>query len=126
ACGEAVNAAAVLGGRPGGSLRVSEADARARHRGVSHHSRTASGRVAPARAGVVVPGRGREVGAPACAQAPPRAGAAGRGSVPTPGVAEALAACPVPLSTMGRGVDEDRAYFLAAAAAGRHAAALLG
>jgi hypothetical protein len=26
---------------------------------------------------------------------------------------------------MGRGLDEDRAYFLAAAAAGRHAAALL-
>jgi hypothetical protein len=26
---------------------------------------------------------------------------------------------------MGRGLDEDRAYFLAAAAAGRHAAVLL-
>jgi hypothetical protein len=26
---------------------------------------------------------------------------------------------------MGRGIDEDRAYFLAAGAAGRHAAALL-
>jgi hypothetical protein len=32
----------------------------------------------------------------------------------------------VPLSSMGRGPDEDPAYFLAAAAAGRHAAALLG
>ena len=46
-------------------------------------------------------------------------------SVETSGLAEALAACPVALSTMGRGLDEDRAYFLAAAAAGRHAAALL-
>ncbi len=36
-----------------------------------------------------------------------------------------LAACPVPLSTMGRGLDEDLAYFLAAAAAGRHAAGLI-
>ena len=40
------------------------------------------------------------------------------------GLREALRACPVPLSTMGRGLDEDLAYFLAAAAAGRHAAAL--
>ena len=46
-------------------------------------------------------------------------------SVATGGLLEALAACPVPLATMGRGLDEDRAYFLAAAAAGRHAAALL-
>ena len=43
----------------------------------------------------------------------------------TVGLAEALAACPVPLATMGRGLDEDRAYFLAELAAGRHAAALL-
>ena len=33
--------------------------------------------------------------------------------------------CPVPLSTMGRDLDEDLAYFLAAAAAGRAAAGLL-
>jgi hypothetical protein len=32
----------------------------------------------------------------------------------------------VRLSTMGRGLDEDLAGFLTAAAAGRHAAALLG
>jgi Protein of unknown function (DUF3866) len=45
--------------------------------------------------------------------------------VETGGLLEALAECPVPLSTMGRGLEQDRAYFLAAAAAGRHAAALL-
>ena len=59
ACGEAVNAAAVLGGRPVASLRISEADARQRHRGVSHHSLTAYGRVALAGADVVVPGARR-------------------------------------------------------------------
>jgi hypothetical protein len=100
ACGEAVNAAAVLNGRPVASLRVSEADARPRHRGVSHHSLTAYGRVALARADVVVPELPGEFG-------------------------EALRACPVPLSTMGRGLDQDPAYFLAAAAAGRHALSLL-
>jgi hypothetical protein len=40
------------------------------------------------------------------------------------GLGEALAASPVVLSTMGRGLAADPAYFLAAAAAGRHAASL--
>jgi hypothetical protein len=40
------------------------------------------------------------------------------------GLTEALQACPVRLSSMGRSLEEDPAYFLAAAAAGRHAAAL--
>ncbi len=56
AAGEAVNAAAVLDGRPVGSLRVSFADPRERHQGVSHHSLTAYGRVALAAADVVLPG----------------------------------------------------------------------
>ena len=126
ACGEAVNAAAVLGGRPVASLRVSQADPRERHYGVSHHSLTSYGRVALARADVVVPELPGAFGARVAAQA---AGLAGRHtlvSVSTDGLDGALRGCPVPLSSMGRGLDEDLAYFLAAAAAGRHAAALLG
>ena len=46
-------------------------------------------------------------------------------TVPTDGLEAALRACPARLSTMGRGLDEDLAYFLAAAAAGRHAGRLL-
>ena len=46
-------------------------------------------------------------------------------AVATRGLAEALRASPVPLSTMGRGFDDDPAYFLTAAAAGRYAAGLL-
>jgi hypothetical protein len=42
------------------------------------------------------------------------------------GLAEALRGCPVGLSTMGRGLEEDLPYFLSCAAAGRHAAVLLG
>jgi hypothetical protein len=125
ACGEAVNAAAVLGGRPVASLRVSDADPRERHYGVSHHSLTSYGRVALARADVVVPELPGAFGVRVAAQA---AGLAGRHtlvSVSTDGLAAALRGCPVPLSSMGRGLDEDLAYFLAAAAAGRHAAALL-
>ncbi len=41
------------------------------------------------------------------------------------GLAEALRGCPVPLSTMGRNLDQDLEYFLAAAVAGRHAATVL-
>jgi hypothetical protein len=46
-------------------------------------------------------------------------------TVPVDGLEATLRACPARLSTMGRGLDEDLAYFLAAAAAGRHAGRLL-
>jgi hypothetical protein len=45
--------------------------------------------------------------------------------VPLDGLLEGLRATPLRLSSMGRGLDDDPAYFLAAAAAGRHAASLL-
>jgi hypothetical protein len=125
ACGEAVNAVAVLGGHPVASLRISEADARDRHRGISHHSLTAYGRVALARADVVVPELDGEFGAAVYAQAEQLAPRHRLVRVGTDGLMDALRACPVRLATMGRGLDEDRAYFLAAAAAGRHAARLL-
>ncbi|HVB43518.1 MAG TPA: DUF3866 family protein [Streptosporangiaceae bacterium] len=124
-CGEAVNAVAVLGGAPVASLRISEADQRERHRGISHHSLTAYGRVALARADVVVPDLPGEFGARVRAEAEPLGRRHTLVRVDVSGLREILAACPVPLSTMGRGLDEDLAYFLAAAAAGRHAAALV-
>jgi Protein of unknown function (DUF3866) len=124
AAGEAVNAAAVLGGRPVASLRISEADPRERHRGISHHSLTAYGRVALARADVVLPDLPGEFGAAVAAAAAPLAARHRLVRVSVAGLREALGACPVPLSTMGRGLDSDLAYFLAAGAAGRHAATL--
>jgi hypothetical protein len=45
--------------------------------------------------------------------------------VDTDGLDDALVLSPVPLRTMGRGYPEERAYFLAAAAAGRYAALLV-
>jgi hypothetical protein len=125
AAGEAVNAVAALRGRPVASLRVSEADPRERHHGISHHSLTAYGRVALARADVVVPGLGGSFGAGVAAAAEPLRARHAVVTVPVDGLEAALRACPVPLSTMGRGLDQDLAYFLAAAAAGRHAARLL-
>jgi Protein of unknown function (DUF3866) len=127
AAGEVVNAVGVLGGRPVGALRISEADPRERHRSVSHHAITAFGRVALVAADLVVP-----AGLPTALAAAVTADLAPLGArhrivtVATDGLETALRALPVTLSTMGRSLDEDRAYFLAAAAAGRHAAALLG
>ena len=126
AAGEAVNAAATLGGRPVAALRVSEADARERHHGVSHHSLTAYGRVAAHPADIPVPllpgAFGEQVIAQAGTLSPPHQVV----PVPVDGLDAALADSPVTLSTMGRGIAEDRAAFVASAAAGRHAAGLLG
>jgi hypothetical protein len=125
AAGEAVNAAAVLGGRPVASLRVSGADERERHRGVSHHSLTAYGRVALAPADVPVPALDGELGERVRTQAATLSPPHRLVEVGLEGLADALAGSPVPLATMGRSYGDDPAPFLAAAAAGRHAAALL-
>ncbi|MEW9529582.1 DUF3866 family protein [Microbispora sp. NPDC049125] len=123
--GEAVNAAAVLGGRPVAALRVSEGDKRERHQGVSHHSLTAYGRVALAPATVAVPELAGPIGDTVRAQAAALAVRHELVPVPVDGLIDALRASPVRLSTMGRGLDEDLAYFLTSAAAGRVAASLL-
>jgi hypothetical protein len=123
AAGEACNAVAVLGGQPIGALRISDADPRPRHRGVSHHSLTAFGRVALAGVTLVAPrGLGSELGGQVEEDL---AGQPERNPVvwmDVDGLEPALGLSPVPLSTMGRGYPEERAYFLAAAAAGRYAA----
>jgi hypothetical protein len=133
AAGEALNAAAVLGGRGVAALRVSGADPRARHHGVSHHSATAYGRVLARPADLVVPdlsgcaGVSEELAADVvggarhlCATAPHLREV----HVSCEGLPDALATVPVGLSTMGRGYRQDPSAFLAAAAAGRHAARL--
>jgi hypothetical protein len=126
ALGEAVNAIGTLGGRAVGSLRISAGDGRARHRGVSHHSLTAYGKVALLAADLPVPdGLEPALAAEVDAALVPLADRHRLVRIATAGLDEALRASPVTLSTMGRGLAEDHAYFLAAAAAGRHAAALL-
>lgn len=125
ACGEAINAAAVLGGRPVGALRVSDADPRERHRGISHHSTTAYSRVALAPADLPVPAGRADLLAQARALAASATADHRVVAVETEGLLEALRGSPVQLSTMGRGLDEDPGAFIAAAAAGRHAATLL-
>jgi hypothetical protein len=124
--GDVVNAAAVLGGRPVAALRVSAVDTRERHRGVSHHSLTAYGRVALARADVVVPLLDGPIGADVRAHAEQLGDRHRLVEISVDGLEEAVRSSPVAMSSMGRGYDDDPAAFLASAAAGRHAAALLG
>jgi Protein of unknown function (DUF3866) len=136
--GEVVNAAGTLGGRPVGALRISGADERPRHRGLSHHSLTAYGRVALLPADLAVPDLADaarlDISQPAAVADLAESVVRGAASltlhrqilVRLSGLDRALRRSPVRLSTMGRDFDGDPAYFLASAAAGRHAASLLG
>jgi hypothetical protein len=125
--GEAVNAAAVLQGRPVGALRISGADPRPRHRGVSHHSLTAYGRVALCRCDIAVPDFRSHPELAGLISDEDRTQLARHHlvDVDLSGLPSLLADSPVRLSSMGRGLEADPGYFLAAAAAGRHAAGLL-
>ncbi|WP_421120061.1 DUF3866 family protein [Aquihabitans daechungensis] len=109
----ALDAAAWLDGRPICCLRCSDADPRARHRGISHHSRTVLDAVRSEVDVAVPPG----VDAPAGRH---------RWHPIHPGdVSALLADAGLTVTTMGRGPDEDPLYFAAAAASGHLAVRLL-
>jgi hypothetical protein len=111
AAAEAVTTARTLGGAPILAVRYSEADARERHRGLSHHTRavlTLAGEV--------------EIGWPSGVEPPD-----GLDEVTLVDVAGWEEACAgLPLSHMGRGPAEDPWFFAAAFAAGRLAQSLIG
>lgn len=119
ACGEAINAVAVLGGLPVAALRVSSGDARERHHGLSHHSLTAYGKVALARAEVALPDVDDVFWHGVASQSAELRTRHTVVPVPVDGLDSALRSSPVKLSTMGRGLDQDYAAFLASACAGR-------
>ncbi len=119
--GHALDAAEELGGRPVGALRVSFADRRERHRGVSHHSLTILGRVCTAAANVAVPAladeeRRAEVwGALRAGRLEERHHLVEVDGRPALDELERLG---VRAETMGRSPGDDPAFFLAAGAAG--------
>jgi hypothetical protein len=125
--GEAINAVSVLGGVPVACLRLSFADPRQRHQGVSHHTLVALARVALAPATVAVPGlpeaRQRLVD-----DALELAGvwSRHRRADAFPVGSEPPAMLGVEVRTMGRGFADDPAFFAGAYAAGDVAADLLG
>jgi hypothetical protein len=108
-----LDVAAALGGRPVAVLRMSDGDPRERHRGVSHHSRTALDLV---RSSVLV--------------ASPHAEAYEHDRhdvrvVEGPDVPALLDDLGLRVTTMGRGPEEDPLFFRSCAAAGALAASLL-
>ncbi len=112
AVAEAANAASALGGTPVVAVRVSEGDERERHRGVSHHTRTALelclGDVRVAWPAGLAPPEWLDA----------------RDEVDVEGWREACDG--LTLDHMGRGPDDDPWFFAAAFAAGRLAGSLVG
>jgi len=117
--GESINAVAALGGAPVACVRMSFADARDRHRGVSHHTITALTTVALAGARVALPSLAPEF-SDAIARQLEVAGV-WRLHAPAPvgphGVIEPSLRG-VEVRSMGRGPADDPAFFHAAYAAG--------
>lgn len=117
--GEAINAVSALAGVPIACLRMSFADERTRHRGVSHHTLAALVRIALAPSRVAVPTLPREFSDSIAADLE-SAGVWSRherweseeGSVEAPSLRG------MRVTTMGRDAAEDPAFFAAAFAAG--------
>jgi hypothetical protein len=99
-----VDTVAALGGRVALCVRVSGADPRGRHQGVSHHSATVL----------------RLARTPPAVPLPPELAGSVEGAVAVegPDVAKVLEAADLRITSMGRGPAEDPAFFAAAGAAG--------
>ena len=121
---EAINACAVVGARAVAPLRASFADARPRHHGLSHHTMTSLGRACLAGAQVAVPSNLPADQMSVLRRQLEESGVALRHRLVDIEVpAEALACLEgclgeARLTTMGRSVREDPAFFACAAAAG--------
>lgn len=121
ASGHALMAAATLQGRPIPALRMSFADERERHRGVSHHSLTILADVCKVDVNVPVPTLDQEEQRIAVWEAlRSRHLEDDHHLVEVDGqpALEELRARGVDAQTMGRGIDDDPVFFLAAGAAG--------
>ena len=118
--GQIIDAALALNGRAIACLRISFADRRPRHRGVSHHCLTALGLAAQRSCTVAVPEL-LDDQADVVGEQLEAAGVAERHELVTadgaPGVRLAVDRN-VPLASMGRDLEDDPEFFLAAAAAG--------
>jgi Protein of unknown function (DUF3866) len=126
--GHLLDATAALGGRPFACVRISYADTRARHHGVSHHTLTALRIATHRRATVVLPELAGDYLAEINGQLE-AAGISSKHDVVTaagePGLA-LLDAKGIKPASMGRPLEQVRELFLAAAAAGRAAAQATG
>lgn len=125
--GEIVNAVNVLGGEAIAIARISFADPRPRHHGLSHHTLTALGRVALTKCNLVLPMMD-QMRLFAVQEQIAHSGISYKHKVRVldgkPGIVE-LQEKGVGMSSMGRGFEDDPEFFLSAAAAGGLAAEIL-
>lgn len=127
--GYILDAAADLGGCPVFVPRISFADLRERHWGVSHHSLTILERVCHVRVACCLPRLADEDKmALLRGQLAPAIAVRGHRLVEVDADAglAALRSSGVKVATMGRGVDQEKEFFLAACAAGMYAGRLVG
>ncbi|AEF94919.1 hypothetical protein Desca_2080 [Desulfotomaculum nigrificans CO-1-SRB] len=125
--GEIINAVNILGGKPIAIPRISFADARERHRGLSHHSRTALGKIALTKATVTLPKLApdkmelvlQQTEVSGISQKHDLAIIEARPAL------EALKEYDIKVTTMGRNVEQDPEFFLAAGAAGVYVSELV-
>ncbi len=121
-----LNAAAALEGLPIAVPRISFADPRDRHRGLSHHTLTVLGRLTLAPATLPLPATAPEQTHLLLAQI--EQNGLTRHHIRTIDGLPGIIHCQqlgIPLNSMGRGYEDDPLYFQAAAAAGRLAAEML-
>ncbi len=125
--GEIINAVSILGGIPISVIRMSFADVRERHQGISHHSLTVLERIALREAIVPIPVLVEEKMHFIKKQLLNHHIGERHQIIIESGenALEFLQQNEVRVKTMGRTVDEDRAFFLAAGAAGNVAAHLV-
>lgn len=124
--GENINRVNILAGRAVALPRISFKDRRSRHEGISHHTLTALGRVALSAADLPVPRLSGEQGELLSRQLQEaklfyKHRIFWLEDISLQHLEENRHLC----STMGRGLHQDEPFFLAAAAAGMHAAGLL-
>lgn len=117
--GDILNAVDTLQGTPIAVPRISFADARTRHQGISHHTLTVLSRICKVPVLVPLPFLKEEQNGFILEQIR-NAGLFGkhRFVMEDAGASlEAMATCELKMSTMGRGIDQDREFFLALGAA---------
>ena len=118
--GEIINAVNILGGKPVAIPRISFADKRERNYGLSHHSRTTLGKIALTPCTIPLPVMGKEKSELVRKQFK-ESGILHKHQIveiDSSSVLNYMEEMGLRVKTMGRSVEQDREFFLAAAAAG--------
>jgi hypothetical protein len=123
--GEIINAVYSLGGRAIAVPRISYADPRERHQGISHHTITALGQIALAPCWIAVPKLTAEKDREVLIALDPLADRHHLEIIAADQILSELENDQIPMRSMGRSSTEDREFFLSAVASGILAARFL-